>query len=54
MRNRQIPNDTGISLKALNINMWINTQFKNFHAKFKESRTDLVITLCQPWKQNPQ
>ena len=33
MRNRQIHNDTGIPL----ISTWIKTQFKNFHAKLKES-----------------
>jgi len=33
MRNRQIHNDTGISL----INIWIKTQLKNFHTKLKNS-----------------
>ena len=33
MRNRQIHNDTGIS----QINIWIKTQFKNFHTKLKDS-----------------
>lgn len=33
MRNQQIHNDTGIPL----ISIWIKTQFKNFHAKLKES-----------------